>query len=294
MAATMNEVRDMTWPSDSQIAQFQRDGAICVRGALDADQIAVVRAVVERMLADPGPYGQAASKPGAPEFFEDFCNWQRYPELLAVITSSGVAELAGGLMRSPLVRLYHDHVLVKQAGAQQRTPWHQDQPYYNIEGRQNLSAWIPVDPVGRATTLEFVAGSHEGTWYLPTTFLDQEAKWFPRGSMRAVPAIDGERDRHRILGWALEPGDIVLFHMLTLHAAAGNSTTTPRRVLSLRFLGADITHAPRPWRTSPPFPGLDDELPAGTAMDHPLFPVLWSAQGGAAPVDGPASPGQRR
>jgi hypothetical protein len=29
------------------------------------------------------------------------------------------------------------------------------------------------------------------------------------------------------------------------------------------------------WRTSPPFDGLAGELPAGAAMDHPLFPVVW-------------------
>ncbi len=263
--------------SDAQVDQFQRDGAVCVRGIFDADQLAQIRRVVDDMLANPGPYGQTASRPGQPEFFEDFCNWRRYPELLEVVAAAGLAQLCGRLMGSPQVRLYHDHVLVKQPGAQQPTPWHQDQPFYNVEGRQNISAWIPVDPVTRATTLEFVAGSHDGTWYLPTTFLDKQAKWFPDGSLQPVPPIDDERDRHRILGWALEPGDVVLFHMLTLHAAAGNSQTIPRRVLSLRFLGADATHAPRPWTTSPPFPGLDDELAAGAAMDHPLFPLLWAA-----------------
>jgi hypothetical protein len=45
-------------------------------------------------------------------------------------------------------------------------------------------------------------------------------------------------------------------------------------VFSVRFLGDDIRHAPRPWKTSPDFPGLADELPAGAPMDHPLFPVL--------------------
>jgi len=42
--------------------------------------------------------------------------------------------------------------------------------------------------------------------------------------------------------------------------------------LSRRFLGDGATHAPRPWRTSPPFEGL--ELPAGAPMHHPIFPVL--------------------
>ena len=62
--------------------------------------------------------------------------------------------------------------------------------------------------------------------------------------------------------------------MLTLHAAGGVAGPQRRRVLSVRFLGDDIVHAPRPWATSPPFPGLADELPAGAPMDHPLFPVL--------------------
>lgn len=29
---------------------------------------------------------------------------------------------------------YHDHVLVKEPGAESETPWHQDQPYYPVDG----------------------------------------------------------------------------------------------------------------------------------------------------------------
>lgn len=75
---------------------------------------------------------------------------------------------------------------------------------------------------------------------------------------------------------ALEPGDAVFFHMLTLHSA-GEVGARRRRVLSLRFLGDDMVHAPRRWTTSPPFPGLDAALPAGAPMDHPMFPVLRAA-----------------
>ena len=79
----------------------------------------------------------------------------------------------------------------------------------------------------------------------------------------------------RILGWALEPGDVIAFHMLALHASAGVDGDRRRRVFSLRVLGDDMVHAPRAWVTSPPFPGLADRLPAGAPMDDPLFPVLW-------------------
>lgn len=112
---------------------------------------------------------------------------------------------------------------------------------------------------------------------MPRTFLDDQAKWFPEGSLAELPQIDGNPD-YRILGWELEPGDAVFFNMATLHAAGGVSSDRRRRVLSLRFLGEQMRHAPRPWMTSPPFPGLADELPDGAPLDHPLFPVLWSTQ----------------
>ena len=176
-----------------------------------------------------------------------------------------------------VVRLYHDHVLVKEPGTRQRTPWHQDLPYYNVDGRQNLSMWCPVDPVSRASTLEFLAGSHLGPWYMPRTFLDGQAKWFPDGSLAELPDLDGDPDAD-VRGWSLEPGDAVFFHMLTLHTAGGVEGATRRRVLSIRFLGDDMVHAPRRWSTSPPFPGLDERLAAGAALDDPLFPILWSRE----------------
>ncbi|MGC2661681.1 MAG: phytanoyl-CoA dioxygenase family protein [Bryobacteraceae bacterium] len=166
-------------------------------------------------------------------------------------------------------------MLTKEPGTRQRTPWHQDQPYYNIEGRMNCSMWISVDAVDRESTLEFVAGSHTGPWLMPRSFMSNEAKWFPEGALADLPDIEAGRDQYPILRWDVEPGDVICFHMLTLHAAGGVQGTRHRRVFSVRFLGDDITHAPRRWATSPEFPGLADTLPAGAPMDHPLFPVLW-------------------
>jgi ectoine hydroxylase-related dioxygenase (phytanoyl-CoA dioxygenase family) len=255
---------------------FARDGAVCVRGAVRPEHVELAREAIDANLADLSPLAKRASSADDGAFIEDFCNWQRLPAMERFIRESGVAAIAGRLMGARQVRLYHDHVLVKEPDTRQRTPWHQDQPYYNIDGRQNASMWLPVDPVPRASTLEFVASSHRGEWFMPRSFLDDQARWFPEGTLTELPDIDGRRDEFRILGWELEPGDAVFFHMLSLHAAGGVSAAGRRRVLSIRFLGDDIVHAPRPWTTSPPFPGLADELPPGAPMAHPLFPVLWS------------------
>lgn len=103
----------------------------------------------------------------------------------------------------------------------------------------------------------------------------QPARWFPEGSLTELPDIQADRAAYPIISWAIQPGDAVFFHMLTLHGAAGVSGSSRRRVLSVRFIGDDIRHAPRPWKTSPPFPGLPDRLPAGAEMIDPLFPVVW-------------------
>jgi len=228
--------------------------------------------------AAASPRAKVASRPDDPGFFiEDFCCWQENGAYRRVIFDSPLAAAAGLLMASRQVRLYHDHMLTKEPGTRQRTPWHQDQPYYNIEGRQNVSFWIPVDPVRRHSTLEFVAGSHNGPWLMPRSFMDHQAKWFPEGSLQDLPDIEAARERFSIIGWPVEPGDVIAFHMLSLHASAGVDGDTRRRVFSVRMLGDDVTHAPRPWVTSPPFPGLADRLPAGAAMDDALFPVLWTS-----------------
>jgi len=73
----------------------------------------------------------------------------------------------------------------------------------------------------------------------------------------------------------LQPGDAIFFDFLTVHGAPGFPFRSRRRVLSLRYLADGARHAPRRWRTSPPFADLEAELPAGAAMDHPLFPVVW-------------------
>jgi ectoine hydroxylase-related dioxygenase (phytanoyl-CoA dioxygenase family) len=258
------------------IAAYADDGAVVLRGVLTPAEVQRLQEGIEHNLANLSPLALVASEPDDPgRFVEDFCIWQNNPAYRDILQNSALPHIAAQLMQSHSVRLYHDHLLVKEAGTRQPTPWHQDQPYYNVSGRQNVSFWIPVDPVPLESTLRFVAGSHEGIWYMPRTFRDQQAKWFAEGTLAELPAIEAEPERFRQLAWALEPGDCVAFHMLSLHASSGTGPGARRRVFSARYLGEDARHAPRLWRTSPPFPGLAERLPDGAELNDPLFPLVW-------------------
>ena len=103
--------------------EFGRDGAVCIRGAFSADEIALVERGIERNLAEPSERALVASRPDDPgRFFEDFCNWDRIPEFEEFIRASPAAAIAGELMGSTQVRLFHDHLLVKEPGTKQKTP----------------------------------------------------------------------------------------------------------------------------------------------------------------------------
>ncbi len=143
-----------------------------------------------------------------------------------------------------------------------------------------------MDPVPESACLEVLACSHLGPWLMPRTFLAGEAKWFPEGALAELPDVEADRDAFDVRRYELAPGDAIFFDFLAVHGAPGFPFTGRRRVLSLRYLSKGVRHAPRRWRTSPPFDGLDRELGAGQPMDHPLFPVVWPssdrARGGTA------------
>ena len=262
------------------VADYARDGAVVLHGVLSAAEVKTLEAGIEHNLAHPSRLKLVASEPDDPgQFVEDFCTWQDNPFYRDVLMHSALPQVAADLMHSRSARLYHDHLLVKEPGTRQPTPWHQDQPYYNVSGRQNVSFWIPVDPVPLESTLRLVAGSHAGTWYMPRTFRDQQAKWFPPGSLAEMPDIDANTGegagQFKSLAWALQPGDAVAFHMLSLHASSGTGPQGRRRVFSARYVGDDARHAVRPWRTSPPFEGLAARLADGAELNDPLFPLVW-------------------
>jgi len=262
--------------SQALIEDFADVGVVCIRKVLDADEVVAARESIEQVLATPSSLAQVASGPDDPgSFFEDFCRWGDVTEIEELARHSAVPQIAGELMATAQVRFYHDHVLVKEGRTRQRTPWHQDQPYYNVDGR-GVSAWIPVDPVPETGCLEVVAGTHHGPWLMPRTFLTGEAKWFPEGALLEIPDVEANRVAFDIRRFEMQPGDGLFFDFLSMHGAPGFPFDGRRRVLSLRYLSDEARHAPRRWRTSPPFEGLQDELPAGALLDHPLFPIVWS------------------
>ena len=252
---------------------FGRDGCVMLPGLLN-DWVDVIAAGIDRNMREPGPLAaESVESDQSGRFFDDYCNWSRIPEFKDVIFNSPMAEAAAELMGSSVAQFFHEHVLVKEPGTEKETPWHQDAPYYFVDGRQTVSFWTPVDRVDE-TTLRFIADSHlwpkmvlPVRWLTETDFYSGEDEFVP------VPAPDAPGSDMRVLEWPMLPGDVVAFHFRTVHGARGNLTAGRRRAFSARWVGDDAVVVERAGPTSPPFPGHG--MKPDERLREDWFPVIW-------------------
>lgn len=264
---------------------FARDGVTVLRAALDATGRRHAEQAFEWSLAHPGPGASRVldGKPGA--FYQDHAHPLAYPAYHRLLVDSGLADLVAEAIDSRSLWLLYEQIWLKQDGARLHTPWHQDLAYVPMAGMHMATAWLNLDAVPRERSLEFVRGSHRGPLYNPTAFdaNDPAASMFAAGVWPALPDIEAERARWPIVSWAVEPGDVVLFHPAMLHGGAPTGAGERRRSISLRFFGDDACCASRPEAGLHEVDrlatgnGSDDpiaamaRLPAGTPFRHPAF-----------------------
>lgn len=267
----------MSFLDRETVARFRKDGVVALRRVFSTEWIETLRRGLDRNIAEPGPHRREYTGEGAPgHFFGDYCNWARIPEYKDFAFKSPVADLAGELMGSKKVTLFHEHVVVKEPQTGERTPWHHDQPYYCVDGMDNVSIWVPLDPVPEGRGVEFIRGSHKwDRWFTPTKFTGTDYERDDDGS-ETIPDIEAARGKYDIFSTGLEVGDCVAFHFRTVHGAPGNaSADTRRRAISFRWTGDDARFAIRSGEMSPPF--LDFEgctHKPGDVLDSELWPVV--------------------
>lgn len=266
----------------AQIETFQRDGVLLLRQAF-GDWVEPLRAGLQRNLDNPGAYAfPCESNPeGEPgRFFDSYCNWQLIPEYLDFVTHSCAAAMAGQLMQSGHAQFFHDHAFIKTAGTQRATPWHQDLPYYCVDGDKSASVYVSLDQADAEVAVAFARGSHRwGKLFYPRIFEDGASFNLQdgRSNMQTVPDIEASREDYDVVAWSLQPGDAMVFDFRTLHGTGAATVSGMRRAFSTRWLGDDMRYCERPGETSPPY--RDHGMRQGDRLREDWFPILWRAAG---------------
>lgn len=254
-------------------ATLETDGVTVLRG-LFADWVAPLRRAMDDVMRSPGPLARNHAPSGATgRFFTDIYMWRHHPVFRAFAFESPAGAVAAALMGSRRVVLYNEHLLVKEAGADAPTPWHQDQPYFRFAGRQNCSMWIALAAVDADSgAMRFAAGSHRwGKVFNPASFSDGGD--VGNAFDGPAPDLDARPGEVRIVSYDLAPGDCTVHHGLTLHGARPNaSMDRVRPGLSYRFTGDDCRYRRNAYSSPLPHePGLDE----GDDLACDLFPQVW-------------------
>jgi ectoine hydroxylase-related dioxygenase (phytanoyl-CoA dioxygenase family) len=262
--------------SDADVDRFWQDGAIELRGVVGPRWLELLAEGIEKTVANPTPYGRVQSKPDDPGwFFTDYYMWRHYEEFETVAREGPGGVIASRLLRTKSVNYFYEGLFLKEPGTVRASDWHQDQPYYNVDGRQLCVLWIPLDPVTTQTSLKVVRGSHTaGKWYQPTFFAQERVLEGAADLFEPTPDVEAQPDAFDIMTWALEPGDVIVFHPLCLHGAAGNPAPTRRRALQTVFLGDDCVYGERMVEVEPSIEGHDFK-PGDRLNVETVFPTVW-------------------
>ena len=179
------------------VETYERDGVVCLRGVFAPRWLDVLAAGIEQDMRAPGPLHtiqQSATDPGF--FLTDFCMAQRIPEFREFLFDSPAAEDAARVMGSRRSNFFYDAIWVKEPGTPKRTRWHQDQPFYPIDGRQMSVCWTPLDPVTKDTCLELIRGSHRWQrWFQPELTRTGRDLYAVDSPYERMPDIEADRSR---------------------------------------------------------------------------------------------------
>src|SRR5947207_2307199 len=175
--------------------------------------------------------------------------------------------------RMDIVRLKMTRITEEQ-GTEAPTPWHCDHVVWPLAGNKVVSFWLALDPVTKDSgRVEYVRGSHKwGRKFQPRPFAKSRLSYPTVPGLEEFPDIEAHREDYDVVGWDMEPGDVVAFSSWTFHGASGNSRSDRRRRgYSVRYTGDDVRYAPDQFTVAST---LNPELKPGD-VDSRLFPVVW-------------------
>ena len=187
-------------------------------------------------------------------------------------------------MNAKTINFFFDAIFVRSPGTKFESPWHQDEPYWSIEGYDACTLWMPLVPVKQKNCLSFVPGSHR----LKSVFNQynfgnltgnpKDQVDFSKIAEQEFPDINADPERFGVVSWDMQPGDCIAFNGRTMHGGSGKlDNDRDLRVFTTKWLGDDVRIKFRNCGMDPDFSSLMIEkgLKPGDRPDTSLYPQIW-------------------
>ncbi len=227
--------------SSDELARFQRDGYLIVRGLATADTCTRMKQLAQTHLTaqtTPLEYETEVKYPGAPASL-DAPGGRTVRRLLQAVardtlfrdfaTSPAIAARIQQLLgpQTALAQSHHNCIMTKDPRYSSLTNWHRDIRYWAFDKPELVSVWLALGREHLANgCLLLLPGSHT------MDFRDDQ--------LDAAKFLRTDLDENRALlatqvAAELEPGDVLFFHCRLFHAAGNNQSADTKFSVVLTY-----------------------------------------------------------
>ena len=277
--------------SSEEINTYQKDGVVLLEALFDSDWIDLLKQGLDSNCKNPTQRARVWDRDAEGRtMFWDSQAWQGIEEYRQFVFDSPAAEVAGRLLKAREINFFFDAVFVRSPGTQFSTPWHQDEPYWSIEGYDTCTIWMPLVPVKKQSALAYVPGSHLNDRIFdqynfgglnPDEKSDVDQVNFSGISEASIPDIDANPEQYGVVSWDMQPGDCVAFNSRILHGGSGKlGEDEDLQVFTSKWLGDDARIKFRECGMDPDHSATMTAhgLKPGDRPGTDLYPKIWNRQ----------------
>lgn len=219
----------MSHLSPKEVAHYHEHGLVVPDYRIPQDMLAEMKSAVQQLIRDHpdvrpealsgphNPWGQSAQLMGNVSFLQ-FC---QSPELLDI-----VEQLIG-----PDIILWGSMLFCKPPKDGMAVPWHQDGQYWPIEPLSTVTLRIGIDgSTPENGCMRYIPGSHKRQQLDPHEVADRD----DYAIKQSMPEID----ESQAVDVVLEPGQISLHDVYTVHGSNHNRSGKRRADYAIRYMPA--------------------------------------------------------
>lgn len=231
--------------NQEQVAQFERDGFLLIRGFLDKRACTIIKDIAKVHLRyeiepieteyeyigiDNEIYKQSIRR--LRQVYDRdiiFKEWMENREIQPILKQL--------LKEEPiLVTAHHNSIMTKRAHTSTQTCWHRDSRYWSYDATNLLSVWLALgDENSENGVLEFIPKSHT---------LDLKESQFDEKSFFRTDLEQNRKLASTKVSFQLSAGDIVLFHSELLHRANANKSSEDKISFVYTVKGKSVNALP--------------------------------------------------
>ena len=167
--------------------------------------------------------------------------WKRDKDYEKTVRHPLITGIAKTLLKTPEVRLWHDHIISKPPQDNGHFRFHQDFYGWPLSAPRILSCWIALDDATVENgCMHVVPGSHRDSRFSP------EAKKKEEEASAKNPTLKTERakmeEQHASFGVPVElsTGECMFHHCLNFHATPQNTTNRQRRAFVIIYYAQGV------------------------------------------------------